>query len=161
MRPAHAAAITTTLLLTACSANLDLATSPLLDEHHATIDGIPVEWRIVETQPAPAPAGLTAYSLGHCTITLAEAFATDPRLAAHEFGHCVDAHHLAWDHNGWTDEGCRWNTYSCDPAEGYATAWSFAYTDACGAALAPLGLPPLPGEPTSPCQLPDPRSVTP
>ena len=98
----------------------------------------------------------------------------DPRVLAditlHEVGHCVDWLMLGLTHNAFADEGCAYGDHYCEPAEGYAEAWARAYTARCGADLFSVGYAArhvVQGQgandaaPRPPCNLPDPRTVTP
>ena len=153
------AALAAAAALAACSASpsAQLLNAPTLAEHHAEIAGVPTTVRIVD-HPGTPYAGTAAYTSGRCTIAIAEARADDAALIAHEVGHCVDGHHLAWDHNGWRDgDGCAFGPHYCPAIEGYAEGYARAYTSSCGPRLEPFGLAPGPAA----CTLPEPRAIAP
>lgn len=142
-----------TLALAACGP-AGLLTAPALSEHHTTVDGMPVTVRVVP--PTGESAGAAIYLLGHCTIAIAQGHEHDPHLLAHELGHCADAHHLNWTHNGWRDgDGCVYGRHYCPAHEGYAEGYARAYREACGAA-APIALEPA----AATCNLPAAEAVT-
>jgi hypothetical protein len=83
-------------------------------------------------------------------------------VVLHEVGHCVDLLTLDFDHNGFVSEGCFFGDYYCDPAEGYAESWRYAYLAKCGANLGAVGFRfGRIGLADEPCELPDARRVEP
>ena len=143
------------LLLTGCEWSRML-TAPALASWRADVMGMRVEYKLAES--VNGHLGAASWWAGTCTIALASHLEDWAQvwIAAHELGHCIDGAYLGWSHNGWTDEGCWYGKYHCNPLEGYAEGYAEAYIAACGYARSPLGL--VPGDGVE-CELPDPRSV--
>lgn len=153
-----AALLVMTFLLSGC-ATLSMHYAPPIKSWETHLEGMRVEYKIVDRHKH---SGTAVYAFGTCSITLSTSVTHLYKhlvlAAAHEVAHCLDGSQLGWSHNGFEDEGCELGDYFCAPAEGFAETWALAYIDKCGYARDPLGLIP-PDE--RPCELPDPRTVTP
>ena len=141
----------------------ELARAPTLDVWEADVGGLQLRYHLVDLRSLPVLGYAQAdFREGTCNIFI-DAWLNRglPRVhkevVLHEVGHCVDLFELGFDHNGFYREGCMYGDYYCDPAEGYAETWRYAYLATCGTDLHSIGYRQADG---SPCDLPDPRSVT-
>ena len=121
-----------------------------VDTWNTEVEGMKITYRMVAGTEKDTIAGVTVIWLDRCIITLNNYIISSENfifnrdylvfVASHEIGHCVDRLKLNYNHNGFTDEGCRFGSYFCKPPEGFAEAFSYNYVAKCGMATSPLGL---------------------
>lgn len=142
---------------------INLMSQPPLEEWTSEVAGLTVFYRIVASTDSRY-TGAAALIGNNCTIVMtsdvfyAEEDWPKVRLASHELAHCLDLAYLNGRSNYFGNAGCVFGEYYCNPREGFAEAYSYAYIDKCLFDTSPLGLKPGDGRK---CELPDWRKITP